>query len=156
MMKMTHQERDLLKRADFGDQKGQVITMISHWQRQAIPVPFSVYAAHWVAARADATVSRLREVWPLFDVRMIKDDCSDFNFAEYLECWLDKAEDVPSCEISDDLNALATEAGEGAAGGYYVLRAGAMRIAAQTVEIVSLKDKVAALSEELAKCRGQG
>ena len=155
-MKMTHQERELLKHADFGNQNGEVITMISHWQRQVVPVPFSVYAAHWVAARSVDKVSRLREVWPLFEMRMIKDDCSDFNFAEYVECWLDRTEGVPSGEISDDLNALAAEAGEGAADGYYVLRAGAMRIAAQTVEIVSLKDKVAALSEELAKCRGQG
>jgi hypothetical protein len=76
---MTFHEREHLKRFDPGDQAREVLTMIAHWHRQPVMVPFSDYAANWAAARKDADVSRLKAWWPLRGPRKIADNCSGWD-----------------------------------------------------------------------------
>lgn len=79
MQHMDHHEREELKHEDFGDQAGEVLTMIAHWHRQRERIPFAEYASNWAAAQTRRDVSKLREVWPLTGERMIKDDYTDWG-----------------------------------------------------------------------------
>ena len=79
MQEMTYGEREHLKHSDFGDQARHVLTMIAHWHRQPMLVPFADYAANWSAAEKRHDVGRLREAWPLIGVRRIADNCSTWD-----------------------------------------------------------------------------
>jgi hypothetical protein len=87
---MSYQERESLKRfarecARNGDIESleRSLIMISHFMRQEQPVPFSEYAAQWVAARTPGSTLTATESmgsqWPLSGMRRIADGGTDFR-----------------------------------------------------------------------------
>lgn len=79
MQEMTYAEREHLKHSDFGDQACHVITMIAHWHRQYVRVPFTDYAKNWVAADTQNDVSNLAKAWPMSGSRRIADGMTQWD-----------------------------------------------------------------------------
>lgn len=76
---MNYAEREKLKKfSQSPDCSPVLLTIVVHWMRQSLTIPFALYAANWIAAHPE-TPEELAKEWRLLTPRKIADGMSDWN-----------------------------------------------------------------------------